>query len=140
MGDVTAELSPTDRARIDQRYPRRSPIDVTIAALATVALLAAITLVVISGIERANPEVAAMVRSFDVKDPTLTVVDIVVQRRDPDQAAQCFLFAQAVSFERVGELTVEIPPGTEVLTSMDVPIQTVKEATSVTLENCHIVE
>ena len=137
MGAVT---SSADEERIRQRYPGRSPVDVAIGVVAGLAVLAAIVLVVITGLQRSNPPVAGMVRGFDVQSPTLTVADIVIQRKDPAQAAECFVFAQAVTFERVGELVVKIPPGSEVLTSMDVPIATIKEATSISLENCRIVD
>ena len=129
-------MSEEDRARIAARYPRRSPMDVAVTVVAGVAVLAAIGIVILAGLDRADPPVVAMVRQFDVTSPQEIAVAIVVQRSNPSQAATCSLFAQAVSFERVGELVVDIPPGTEELTRVELTIKTLKEATSVSVERC----
>lgn len=130
--------NPDDQARIAARYPGRSAADILVGALAGVGVLVAIALVVWAGLERSTPPVVAQVRSFDIVSPDLTVAEIVVQREEPAQAATCFMFAQAASYERVAEFDVQVPPGTEKLTAMDVEIRTVKEATSVSIENCRI--
>ncbi len=135
-GGVSRPLSEADRARIAARYPRRSPVDVLVAVVATLAVVGAIGIVILAGLERANPPVVAMVRQFDVVSPQEIAVTIVVQRSDPAQAATCSMFAQAVSYERVGELDVPIPPGTEELTRVELTMQTLKEATSVSVESC----
>lgn len=137
---VTAKLSPEDQERIDARYPKRTLGDLAIGGLAGVALLIAIGLVVAAGIQQANPAAVAMVRSFDVRSPQLTVAEVVVQRKDPAQPAECFVYAQARSFERVAELTIEVPPDTDMLTVMNIEIATIKEATSVSIEDCHIID
>ena len=129
-------LSDEDRARIAARYPRRSPIDVLVTVIALVAVVAGIGIVILAGIQRADPPVVAMVRQFDVTSPQEIAVAIVVQRSDPSQPATCSLFAQAVSFERVGELEVDIPAGTEALTRVELTMKTLKEATSVSVESC----
>lgn len=131
-------MSDEDRARISARYPARRPVDILVAVVAVAALIAAITMVVLAGLDRANPPVAAMVRQFDVTSPQEIAVTLVVQRTDPAQAATCSLYAQAVSYEYVGELDVTIPPGTEKLTTVDLTVQTLKEATSVSVESCRI--
>lgn len=100
------------------------------------ALLGAIAVVVLAGVQRANPPVAGMVRQFDVTSPQEIAVTLVIQRTDPQQEATCSLFAQAVSYEYVGELDVVIPPGTEKLTTVDLTMKTLKEATSVSVERC----
>ncbi|MDO5735704.1 MAG: DUF4307 domain-containing protein [Propionibacteriaceae bacterium] len=133
---MSKPLSDEDRARIAARYPSRRPLDMIVAAVAILALLGALGIVVVAGLERANPPVAGMVRQFDVTSPQEIAVTIVVQRSDPGQAATCSLSAQAVSFEYVGELDVEIPPGTETLTRVDLTMKTLKEATSVSVERC----
>ncbi len=137
MGAVT---EPSADARIAARYPGRSAADLLIAGVAVVGLLVAIALVVWAGLERSTPAVAAMVRSFDVQSADLTVAEIVVQREVPSQAATCLVFAQAPSYERVAEFDLQIPPGTEKLTQMDVDVKTIKEATSVSIENCRIAD
>lgn len=140
MGVVNAALSPEDRARIDARYPRRTKADLAVGIVAGVALTLAVGMIVLGGLIRSTPDVAAMIRSFDVVSPQLMVAEVVVQRTDPEQPAECFVYAQAVSYERVAEMTLEIPPGTETLTVMDIEIATVKEATAVSIENCRITD
>ena len=136
MGSVSTPTGAEDRARIAARYPSRRPIDVLVFAVAAVALLGAVAVVVIAGVQRANPPVAAMVRQFEVTSPQEVAVTLVIQRTDPGDAVTCSLFAQAVSFEYVGERDVTIPPGTETLTRFDTTINTLKEATSVSVESC----
>lgn len=136
-----AKYEPTaeDRARIAARYPKRTLQDALIGIGGAVALLVAVVLVAISGVIRSNPPVAAGVRAFDASVER-TTVDITVQRADPSQKVTCFLFAQAANHERVGEMDLEVGPGTDELTLVHVTVRTVREATSVTLENCRIVE
>ena len=131
-------MSDEDRARIAARYPSRRPIDVLVFVVALAALLGAIAVVVVAGVQRANPPVAAMVRQFDVTSAQEIAGTLVGQRTDPTQAATCSLFAQAVSYEYVGELDITVPPGTETLTRIDLTIKTLKEATSVSVESCVI--
>lgn len=123
-----------DEARIKARYPQRSALDYVLGIGATIAVIAACALVLFNGLERANPPVAAMVRGFKVVSPQETIAEIVVQRNDPAITVECSLFAQAATFERVAEVTVKVPPGTDVLTSVDVKLSTIKEATTVTME------
>ena len=137
-GRVSKPLSDEDRARIVARYPARRPIDVLVTVMALAALIGAIAIVVLAGIERANPPVDAMVRQFDVTSPQEIAVTLVVQRSDPSLAATCSLFAQAVNYEHVGELDVDIPPDTETLTKVSLTMKTVKKATSVSVERCDI--
>lgn len=136
-----AKYEPTaeDRARIAARYPKRTLQDTLIGIGGAVALMVAVVLVAVSGLIRSNPPVAASVRAFDAGTEQ-TKVDITVQRTDPSQKVTCFLYAQAANHERVGEMDVEVGPGTEELTLIHVTVKTVREATSVTLENCRIVE
>ena len=136
MGDVSRPMSDEDRARIAARYPKRNAIDVLVTVVASVAVLAAIGIIIFAGVQRSDPPVVAMVRQFEVTSPQEISVAIVVQRSDPAQAATCSMFAQAVSYERVGELEVAIPPGTEELTRVELTMRTLKEATSVSVERC----
>lgn len=137
---MNTTLSPEDQARIDARYPKRGPADLAMGIVASVALLVAIGMVVVGGLIQSNPAVVAMVRSFDVQSPQLVVAEIVVQRKEPSQSAECFVYAQAVTYERVAELTFDIPPGTEKLTPVEVEVATVKEATSISVEDCRITD
>lgn len=130
MGHVTE-----DELRIKARYPKRSALDYVLGIGASVAVVAAIGLVLVDGLGRANPPVAAMVRGFDVVSPSSTVAQIVVQRSDPSKAVECGLFAQAESYERVAESKFTVPPGTEKLTTVDIEVKTLKEATTVSMED-----
>lgn len=129
MGRVT-----DDEARIKARYPKRSPIDYVLGIGASVAVVAAIALVLVDGLDRANPPVAAMVRGFTVMSPSEAVAEVVVQRSDPSVQVECSLYAQAQSYERVAERTFTVGPGTEKLTTVEVGLKTTKEATTVTME------
>lgn len=133
-------MDSNDQARIAARYPKRTLSDVLIGGAVGVALLVAVVLVVLAGIERANPPVVAMVRAFEVLSPATTEVELVVQRSDPSKPATCFVYAQAVSYERVAEKLVEIPADTDELKSVSVKLQTIKEATSVSVGKCSLLD
>ncbi len=133
MGSVT-----TDEARIKARYPKASPADYLLGGLAAVAVLTAIVLVIISGLRNSNPDVVAMIRGFEVPSATEITAELVVQRKDPTQAAECRMYAQAESYETVAERIVEVPPGTEELTTMDVSLKTTKEATAIRIDGCRL--
>ncbi|NHB84309.1 DUF4307 domain-containing protein [Tessaracoccus sp. HDW20] len=75
-----------------------------------------------------------MVRSFKVVDPTVMTAEIVVQRSDPSRTAECSLYAQAESYEKVAEHTFIVPPGTDKLTTVTVEVKTVKKATTVVMD------
>nr|WP_255436356.1 DUF4307 domain-containing protein [Tessaracoccus sp. MC1756] len=134
MGAVT-----TDEARIKARYPKASPADYLLGGLAAVAVLTAILLAVLSGVRNSNPDVVAMIRSFEVSSATEITAEVVVQRKDPSEAAECRMYAQAESYETVAERIVQVPPGTDKLTNIDVTLTTVKEATAIRIEGCRLV-
>ncbi len=121
-------------ARIAARYPRRSALDYFIGIGATIAVIGAIALVLVNGFVRADPPVAAMVRGFEVISPTEMIAEVVVQREDPGTAVECSLYAQAESYEKVAERSFTVGPGTEKLTTVKVEVKTVKEATTVVME------
>ncbi len=127
-----------DEARIRARYPRRTTADVLLGGIALVGVLGAIAVVLVTGLVRANPPVVAMVRSFEVVSPTVMEAELVVQRKEPSAAAQCRVFAQAESYERVAEATIDVPPGTETLTTVDISLSTIKEATAIEIEYCQL--
>lgn len=133
-GQVTSQ----DQARIAARYPQRSTTDYLLGGLAALAVLGAVVLVIVTGVLRSNPPVAGMVRSFEVVSPTKVTAEIVVQRRDPGTPVECTLYAQAPSFEKVAEQAVRVAPGADTLTSVDVTLTTIKEATSVSLDRCRV--
>lgn len=134
------ELTAEERARLEERYPRRRATDALVPVAVGLMVVAAVAIVIASGLVRSNPPVAAMVRAFDVSDPDVAKVEVVVQRRDPATPVVCFMYAQAKSFERVGEMDLHVPPGTKELTVVHAELRTVREATAVTLERCRTVE
>lgn len=135
----TYEPTAADRARIAARYPRRGRLDLLLALLAVITLLAAGVIFVQGGLVQSNPPVVAMVRAFDTA-PQETTADIVVQRTDPSREATCFVYTQAANFERVGEMTLEVPPSEEKLTVLHVTIRTVREATAVQVSDCRMLD
>lgn len=129
----------TDDARIKARYPRRTAVDYVLFSLALAALVGTIGLVAFFGMQRSSPPIAAMVRSFEVTSPTEIRAELVVQRTTPGDAGECAVYAQALSYEKVGEAIVEIPPGTEKLTAMTISLSTIKESASISIEGCRLV-
>lgn len=132
-------VTQTDDARIAARYGKRSPLDLVLAIVGGLAVLGAIGLVIATGLTRSNPPVAGMVRSFEVVSPSEITAELVIQRETPADAVECRLFAQAPSYETVAEDVVRVEPGTEHLTTVNVSLQTVKEATSISLDACRVV-
>ncbi len=86
----------------------------------------------------ANPPVSGQVVGFTVVSETDVQVDVVVERPDPSRAASCTVIAQSVTYERVGELTVRVAPGTDTRHRETVTIRTFKRATSASLEGCRL--
>lgn len=135
MGAVTS-----DEARIKARYPKAGPADYILGGGAAVAVLAAIVLVALTGVRNSNPDVVAMIRGFEVPSATEITAEVVVQRKDPSDPVECRMYAQAESYETVAERVVEIPPGADKLTSIDVTLKTTKEATAIRIEGCRVAD
>ena len=87
----------------------------------------------------ANPAVSARVDSFQVVSDAQVVVVVTIERPDPSIAVQCLVHAQAVSFERVGEVPLTVPAGTEVSTRLEVTVRTFKAATTASIEGCRAI-
>lgn len=130
MGCVTE-----DEARIRARYPKRTAADYVLGIGAALALVAAVGLVLVDGLQRANPPVAATVRGFEVINPTRMIAEVVVQRSDPSATVRCSLYAQAKSFEKVAEHSFTVGPGTDKLTTVNVEVKTIREATTVVMDD-----
>lgn len=137
VGVTLPEPTAEDRARIAARYPSRRPLDVAVGAAVAVILLTIGAIFVASGFIQSNPPVTAMVRAFEIAPQTASA-DIVVQRGDPSRPARCDVYAQAANFERVGEVTLDVPAGPDELTLVHVSIRTVREATTVQIAGCRI--
>lgn len=88
---------------------------------------------------QANRAVTASVHTFEIADDRVDAV-ITVQRPDPSRAATCEVFAQAVNFERVGEISAPVPPSTRTSDTIAVTIQTYRRATAIDVGDCTIVD
>lgn len=131
-------VTSADAERIAHRYPKRTPWDYLLFGGLAAGVGLAIVLATISGMQRSDPPVVSMVRSFTVDAPTQISVELVVQRKDPSQAAECRLVAQAGSYETVGEATVEIPPDTERVKTYTFSVTTVKEPVAIDQQGCRL--
>lgn len=127
---------PDAAARLARRYPRPRrrgwiPVAAGLAALGAAWLVWA-------GLHGATGVVTARVDAFTVRSDTLIDVVVTVDRPDPSLGAECLLYAQAVSFERVGERPVVVAPGGERLTRVEIGLRTFKRATTAVVESCRV--
>ena len=129
-------MSETAAERLARRYPARRPAwrdwRLLAAALAVVGG-AWLVWVATAG---ADPAVSARVDAFEVVSPTDVTATVGIQRPDPSVAVECLVYAQAVSYERVGELPLRVAPGDQVHTTLTVALRTFKTATTVQIESC----
>jgi uncharacterized protein DUF4307 len=122
-------------ARLTRRYPpRRSgwwwiPVALLIAAAGTLWLVWA-------GGYGATGAVTARVDAFQVRSDTAIDVTVSVDRPDPTVGAECLLYAQAVTYDRVGETRVRVEPGGSGLTTVRLELRTFKRATTAAVESC----
>lgn len=130
-------ITEADQDRIRRRYPpkRLSPAVMVVLGFVVLAL---ISYVVWVASHRANPPVSGRIDSFQVVSDNEMRATLAVDRPDPTQAAKCFLIVQAVSYDRVGERWIEIPPGTEQVTRVDVSLRTFKRGTAISVESCGV--
>lgn len=123
-------------ARLARRYPppprRRWWIP-----LAVVLAVAGLAWLVWAGGHGATGVVTARVDAFTVRSDTQIDVTLTIDRPDPGKGAECVVFAQAVSYDRVGELTVSVPPGGSELTQLKVGLKTYQRATTADIDSCH---
>lgn len=127
---------PESAARLAERYPprrgRRRLIFIACLLLAGVGLGWLIWAATI----RANPPVSGRITAFEVLSTTKTRATLLVQRPDPSVSATCLVVAQAVNYERVAELSVDVPSGTQQVVKIEIQLRTFKQATSVWLDRC----
>ena len=122
-------------ARLARRYPpKRSrrwwiPVAFVIAAAGTLWLVWA-------GSYGATGTVTARVDAFEVRSDTTIAVTVAIDRPDPSVGAECLVFAQAVSYDRVGETRVRVDPGGSGLTIVRLELRTFKRATTAAVESC----
>lgn len=132
-------MSDAESAEIAARLARRYP------ARRTDWRVLAVVLAVIGGgwliwaaWDGAHPAVSARIDAFDVRSTTETDVVVTIERADTARPAECLLYGQAVSYERVGELPLTVAAGEPAVVQQRVTLRTFKSATAVQIENCRI--
>jgi hypothetical protein len=129
------ELTPAATDRMAARYPKRrggrfvAALGLGVAAVGLVWLMWTATF-------HANPAVSGQVQSFDVRTDTDVVVVLRVDRPDPSVPGRCTVIAQSEDHRRVGELLVEVPPGSTRLVDLTLTVRTLSRATSASLDSC----
>jgi hypothetical protein len=131
MDAVTDEAA----ARLARRYP---PPQSKRRWLPAALVLAAVGLawLVWAGTYGATGTVTARVDAFDVRSDTTIAVTVTVDRPDPARGAECLLYAQAVTYDRVGETRIPVAAGGTGLTTMRLELRTFKRATTAAVESC----
>jgi len=134
----TAALDADATARLARRYP--PPRVSRSAAIGIIVVVAAVFVgwVAWAGVGLATPAVSGRINSFDIESDTASAFHLTVERRDASVTAVCRVIAQADNFERVGELSVEVPPGTSTRIEVNDRIKTFRRPTSISLDGCHV--
>lgn len=122
-------------ARLARRYPPSRPRRWWIPAALVLAAAGALWLFW-AGTYGATRTVTARVDAFEVRSDTTMNVTVTVDRPDARLGAECLLYAQAVTFDRVGETRVRVAPGGSALTTVRLELRTFKRATTATTESC----
>lgn len=128
-------LTEADRERIRLRYPRQR-MNPAVMTVLGVVVLAMIGYVVWVAAHKANPPVTGRIDTFAVVSDNEMKATLTVDRPDPSVAVKCFLIVQAVSYDRVGERWVEVPPDTAELTTVEVSLRTFKRGTAISVDSC----
>lgn len=128
-------ITEADRERIRLRYPRQrmNPAVMTVLGLVVLAMIGYVVWV---AAHKANPPVTGRIDTFAVVSDNEMKATLTVDRPDPSVAVKCFLIVQAVSYDRVGERWVEVPPGTAQLTNLEVSLRTFKRGTAISVDSC----
>lgn len=129
---------PDDAERIQRRYPRPRLARTVVLVLSAALIGAGLTWLGWAAWTSANPPIAAQLESFSVTSDTTVSVHLIVERRDPSRAAVCDVVIQSESFERVGELDVNVPASNEHRVRIDVTVKTFKRGTAATVGDCSL--
>jgi hypothetical protein len=122
-------------ARLARRYPPQRagrwwiPVALVLATAGAIWLYWA-------GSYGATGTTTARVDAFDVRSDTSIAVTVTIDRPDTSLAAECLVFAQAVTYDRVGEKRVRVEPGGSGLTTVRLELRTFKRATTAAVESC----
>ncbi|HLT59542.1 MAG TPA: DUF4307 domain-containing protein [Microlunatus sp.] len=122
--------------RIRNRYPRsRVPRPVVVALVGLLALVGLGWLVWAATVH-SQPPVSGRLAAYRVVSDAETEVTLTVDRPDPSVPARCLVIAQAVDFERIGEVEVDVPPSSHRLVDLTLTIKTLRRATSASVDSC----
>ncbi len=128
---------PDAAARLARRYPPPARSRWWIA-VAIVLAIAGVAWLVWAGVHGAVLTVTARVDAFTVRSDSQIDVTVTIERPNPSQGAVCQLYAQAITYDRVGELSVTVPAGGQTLTRLEIPLRTFKRATTAVIDSCHV--
>ena len=124
--------------RLRLRYPKsRLPRPLLIVTVAVVAVVF-LTWLGWTATVRANPAVSGEVTSYQVLSDREVAFTLTVDRPDPSRAAVCTVVAQAVDYEAVGAVEVEVPPRSERLVDISQTMKTLRRATSASFRTCSL--
>jgi hypothetical protein len=130
------EQAVEDAERIRRRYPKRRAGRFALIVVSAVLALTGLAWVGWAAWDASHPAVAGQVAGFTVTSDTAVTVALIVERPDPSRAAVCDVYVQAESYERVGELSVKVPPSSAQQVRFDVVVKTFKRGTSASLGDC----
>ena len=122
-------------ARLARRYPPQRSTRWWIPVALALAAAGALWLVWAGGYG-ATGTISARVDAFEVRSDTTIGVTVSIDRPDPSVGAECLVFAQAVTYDRVGETRVKVGPGGTGLTTVQLELRTFKRATTAAVESC----
>ncbi len=126
--------TPEEEARIAARYPARRRWTGWVLGALAVVLIGGWTLW--AGLSQARPQIAGQVQSFEVTSDTDVRVVLRVDRADPSIPGVCTVITQAVNYQQVGEVEVQVPPGDTRLLDVPINVRTIARATSASLKGC----
>lgn len=124
--------------RVAHRYPKPPSKRWWVPAAAVVAV-AIVGWLVWAGSYGATGTITARVDAFEVRSDTTISVTVTIDRPDPGRGAECLLYAQAVTYDRVGETRIRVAPGGTGLTTEKLELRTFKRATTAAVESCKTV-
>jgi hypothetical protein len=122
--------------RLRRRYPPpRVPRAAWIIAVGLGTVIALAWLLWAAWVQ-SRPAASAQVTAFAVRDAGTATATLTVTRRDPGVTATCRVVAQAQDFHIVGEQDVVVPAGPYEVTNVDVTLNTLRRAVSVSSRGC----
>lgn len=134
-------MSSTAAERIAQRYPKPRVPRWLVAVIVALLAVLGVAWLVTTALRQATPPVAADIVTFEIVSAREATFTMTVQRTDPTREVTCEVIAEAPNHERVGELLDFRVPGTEqTLVSVSGTVPTFREATTVFLNGCRLID